>query len=97
LQYRKQERVNRRALRGEIVQTLQTHESAMPVTIRPYTEEWTGAVAEFNARMRAGAGDAEELQFPENHVPKWLTKAPGWHLFQEYFLAVEDATVRGVS
>ena len=62
------------------------------IRIQPYTEEFTGAVAEFNRRMRpAGV----PFGVPETGVPEWLPKLDGRKIHQEIFLAVEDGCVRG--
>jgi hypothetical protein len=62
------------------------------IRIQPYTKEFTGAVAEFNRRMRP-AGVPFEV--PETGVPQWLPKLNGRKVHQEIFLAVEDGYVRG--
>ncbi len=66
----------------------------MAISIRPYTEEFTPAVKQFNRRLVEG-GVAEEFLFPENHVSDWLPKAPTATVYQEYYVATEDSTVRG--
>lgn len=63
------------------------------IRIQPYTEEWTGAVKEFNRRVLATGLD-DDLRFPETHTP-WYPKNDGAPIFQEFYLAVEDAAVRG--
>ncbi len=64
----------------------------MAIRIQPYTEEFTGAVAEFNRRMRpAGV----PFRVPETGTPEWLPKRDGRKIHQEIFLAVEDGCVRG--
>jgi hypothetical protein len=65
----------------------------MPITIQEYTEKHVEAVRQFNQRLRAGG---EESQFAPSPIPEWLPKLPGRDLFQEYYLAVDDAgIVRG--
>ena len=54
------------------------------IQIQPYTEELTGAVAEFNRRMRpAGV----PFRVPETTAPSWLPKFDGRKVHQEIFLA----------
>jgi hypothetical protein len=62
------------------------------VEIKPFTPELARAVGEFNLRLKAGG---EFAQLPEQHIPSWLPHDGNARLFQEIFLAVEDATVRG--
>lgn len=66
----------------------------MPTVIRPFTEEWTAAVREFNRRLESG-GAPEEFRFPEQPGPDWRPETEAATLYQEYFLAVEGADVRG--
>lgn len=61
-------------------------------TIQPYAAEHVEAVKAFNARL-AKAGIV--LQFPESNVPAWLPKVDGREIYHEYYLAVDDADVRG--
>ena len=58
----------------------------------PCTREWACSVHEFNERMLAG-GLESELRFPEG--PEKPLAGSEDTLFQEYFLAVEGAHVRG--
>src|SRR5262245_26592240 len=60
--------------------------------MRAYTPELEGAVAEFNARLRA-CGSA--FRFHESCVPGWLPPGGGHPIYEEYFLAVDGAAVRG--
>jgi len=62
------------------------------IQIQPYTEELTGAVAEFNRRMRPAR---VPFRVPETTAPSWLPKFDGRKVHQEIFLAVEDGCVRG--
>ena len=65
----------------------------MPIKILEYTEAMTGAVMDFNRRIRAGGG---RLLFPTSPVPAWLPRLPGRKLYQEYFVALDaQAMVRG--
>jgi hypothetical protein len=66
----------------------------MPISIQPYTEDKIAAVRAFNARLAAG-GIAPEFHFPEHPVPHWLPKKDDRHIYQEYFLAIDDEFVRG--
>jgi hypothetical protein len=52
------------------------------------------AVRAFNQRLAAG-GIAPEFHFPESHIPHWLPKTDSQHIYQEYYLAVDDQFVRG--
>ena len=61
----------------------------MSITIHPYADEHVEAVRQFNGRLRAG-GEAA-YQFPASPVPAWLPKVAGRKLFQELYLAVDDA------
>ncbi len=64
----------------------------MVFRIGPYLEEHTAAVREFNNRVRASPG---AFEFPETSTPEWLPAAPGRHIFQERFVAIERGEVRG--
>jgi hypothetical protein len=63
------------------------------IRIQPYTEDWTAAVRDFNRRILTTGLD-EDLRFPESPVP-WYPKSETAPIFQEFYLAVEDASVRG--
>src|SRR5580700_3429836 len=64
----------------------------MSIDIRPYTEEFTESVVDFNRRV-APAGIP--FSIPEDPVPCWLPKRQGRTIHREIFLAVEDRWVRG--
>lgn len=66
----------------------------MAIAIQPYTEDRIPAVKAFNQRLAAG-GVAPEFQFPESHVPFWLPPLDRRRLYQKYYVALEDNTVRG--
>ena len=66
----------------------------MATAIEPYTKELIPAVKAFNQRL-AARGIAPEFQFPESNIPDWLPRLDGRQIYQEYYLAVEDAFVRG--
>lgn len=67
----------------------------MNIRVQSFTEPWTEAVKDFNRRLRA-AGLDPDLKFPESPVPEFPPQ-PGRELFQEYYLATEEAAaaVRG--
>ena len=57
-----------------------------------FAPEHTPAVQAFNRRLaRAGA----PWRFPETAIPDWLPQVAGVPVWQEYFLLLEDDTVRG--
>ncbi|MFN7140372.1 MAG: hypothetical protein ACK4UN_13630 [Limisphaerales bacterium] len=64
----------------------------MAIEIQPYTAAHEPAVAEFNQRLAAGGCP---FRFPEKSQPKWLPRAGENPLFEEYFVASEEAAVRG--
>lgn len=64
----------------------------MAIRIAPFEAAHSPAVQRLNARLRAGGC---RYRFPESPVPEWLPPAHGERLYQEYFLAVDDAEVRG--
>jgi len=66
----------------------------MAIVIQPYTADLVPAVKAFNQRLEAG-GIARAFYFPEQHVPCWLPKLDGRRIYQEFYLAVEDESVRG--
>jgi len=65
----------------------------MSIAIREHAEEYVEAVRRFNRRLADGGAAA---RFPCDPVPGWLPPVVGRRLFQEYFLAVDEAAeVRG--
>lgn len=66
----------------------------MPITIQPYTEDRVPAVKDFNIRLKR-AGAFSDFLFFENHTPESLPKLPGREIYEEYFVAIEGANVRG--
>jgi hypothetical protein len=60
--------------------------------IQPYTPDREPAVKAFNQRLKAGGCT---FQFPEASRPLWLPQAEGEVIFEELFLATDDAEVRG--
>jgi len=73
-------------------QTESRNMSHVGIRIQPFTEELTGAVAEFNRRMRPAK---VPFGVPETGVSSWLPKLDGRNIHQEIFLAVEGGFVRG--
>jgi hypothetical protein len=65
----------------------------MAVAIQPFEPGHGKAVTDFNRRL-AAAGSG--WSFPEQPEPSWLARAPGSPVFQEFFVAVDAACVRGV-
>lgn len=66
----------------------------MALAITPFTEDLVPAVKEFNARLLEG-GVFHEFQFHESPTCAWLPKIENRRIYQEYFVAAEDAAVRG--
>jgi hypothetical protein len=64
----------------------------MGIVITPFCEQHVEAVRAFNARLRAG-GIA--MPFPESHVCDEFPKVDGRSVYNEFFLGVDDGTVRG--
>src|SRR5262252_2475040 len=65
----------------------------MAIVLRPHSEELSAEVSAFNRRVHS----ATKLTyvFPESPRSAWLPKVDGRSLFQEFFLALDDGTVRG--
>ena len=63
----------------------------MAIEIIPYTADRIPDVHAFNGRLRSAG---IPYSFPESDVPAWLPP-PGDGLFQEFFLAADEDTVRG--
>jgi hypothetical protein len=66
----------------------------MPLAITPFTEDLAPAVKQFNARL-IDAGVFHEFQFHESPTCAWLPKIDNRPIYQEYFVAAEDGTMRG--
>jgi hypothetical protein len=64
----------------------------MSIRIVPYTASDSKAVKAFNLRLEK---EKIDFQFSEYPVSSWLPKGNGHTLFEEYFLAKEEDTVRG--
>jgi hypothetical protein len=64
----------------------------MSIVVQPFTDDHTPAVEEFNKRLRARA---ITYQFPESPIPWWLPRRDPIPLYQEYFVTLEAAVVRG--
>lgn len=65
----------------------------MTLEIVTYSAEHVPAVKALNARLREGG--VALFQFPESHVSWQLPKIDGRETYEEYFLARENAWVRG--
>lgn len=65
----------------------------MSIAIEEYQPRHRAAVRDFNQRMQ-GTLD-KELSFPEDPGMSWLPKGGHPRIYQEGFLAVEEATIRG--
>lgn len=65
----------------------------MAIVIQPYRAEHVDQVRDFNRRLRQ-AGETE-FAFPEHAVPDWLPRIDDRRIFQELFVAVDDAGVHG--
>jgi hypothetical protein len=65
------------------------------LAVMPFTQEWTGAVQAFNARLGAGGATEEHHQAPEHPTPEWLAKIDGTRLYQEFYVATQGHAVRG--
>ena len=65
----------------------------MAIVIQAYGAEHVEQVRAFNRRLR-DAGETE-FAFPESPVPEWLPRIDDRRIFQEPFVAVDDAGVHG--
>ncbi len=65
----------------------------MAIVIQPYRAEHVELVRDFNRRLRQ-AGETE-FAFPEDAVPDWLPRIDDRRIFQELFVAVDEAGVHG--
>jgi hypothetical protein len=65
----------------------------MAIVIEPYGTEHENAVRAFNRRLRDG-GELD-FEFPQAAVPHWLPPLPGRRIYQEYFVARDEAGVHG--
>ena len=65
----------------------------MPIAIQPYDAEHVEQVRAFNRRLR-DAGETE-FAFPESPVPDWLPRIDDRRIFQELFVAIDEAGVHG--
>lgn len=66
----------------------------MAIAIAPYTEKHIPAVVAFNRRLQAG-GAPPDYVFPESHISEWLPHESGSPLYNQFYLALEEETVRG--
>ncbi|MGA2034647.1 MAG: hypothetical protein ABSG68_20560 [Thermoguttaceae bacterium] len=62
----------------------------MHISFCQYQESMTEEVVRFNKRLQAGGLTS---RFPETPIPAWLPAQPGSRLFQQYFLAADEANV----
>lgn len=60
----------------------------MPLTIQPYRAEHEPLVAAFNQRLRA-AGEDENMVFYKSSEPRWLPRADGSCMYNEFFVALD--------
>ena len=66
----------------------------MPIVIEPYQPKHEAAVDDFNRRLQAG-GAEQDLVFYRWATPRFLSKAAGSNLYNEFFLALDGDIVRG--
>ncbi|MCU1295977.1 MAG: hypothetical protein JWO91_255 [Acidobacteriaceae bacterium] len=66
----------------------------MPIVIQPYRPEHEPAVQEFNARLKNGGAESD-LVFYRYAEPRWLPQVDYGHLYNEYFVALDNGVVRG--
>ncbi len=65
----------------------------MAIRIVPHCAELSGAVHEFNLRMRAGGSPWGFFVDPK---PEWIPQRPGQNVWREYYVAIDDGNaVRG--
>lgn len=68
--------------------------SFMSIVIQPYRPEHELAVAAFNQRLRQ-AGENEHMVFYRYAEPRWLPRTAGSRIYNEFFVALDNAVVRG--
>jgi hypothetical protein len=66
----------------------------LAIVIQPYRKEHEPAVAEFNRRLQASSGDPN-LVFSQSCTPRWLSPAENHPVWNEFYVAVDGASVRG--
>jgi hypothetical protein len=66
----------------------------MGTRIELYTKELVPAVKDFNTRLKAG-GCQPDFLFPESEISSWLPKLDGRPVYEEMYVALESAVVRG--
>ncbi len=64
----------------------------MAIEIRPFTQEHVPEVLAFNHRLAQNGG---KFQFRESPIPSWLPRRDPIPVYEEYFVAMEGAMVRG--
>src|SRR5215469_17916344 len=67
----------------------------MALVVKPYAEDHVQAVKDFNRRILAFGESYDSILFAEECVPRWLPPGEQCDTYNEYFLALEDETVRG--
>lgn len=66
----------------------------MPIVIQSFRPEHETGVREFNDRLQSSTGDRDLVFYPTSK-PGWLPKSTTAPVYNEYFVAVEGASVRG--
>jgi len=78
---------------ADLATTASARQPPVPIRIRAHKASFADAVEAFNERLRAAGQTA---RFPTSPEPEWLPNRPGRKLFQEHFLALDEAgAVRG--
>jgi len=66
----------------------------MAILIEPYREEHRVAMQDFNRRLQEG-GAGSNMVFYRSPQPHWLPHVENRPLYNEYFVALDGATIRG--
>lgn len=66
----------------------------MPIRIEPFVVDHIPEVKHFNERLQTGGAPAEYVFF-ETPEPAWLPRSSGGPVYNELFLALDGAVVRG--
>ena len=66
----------------------------MAIVIQLYRKEHESAVQDFNRRLQASSGEPN-LLFSQTCVPRWLPPSGNNPVCNEFYVAVDDAAVRG--
>ena len=64
----------------------------MPLVVKPFGDDHVAAVRQFNKRLEAGG---KPWRFPESPIPTVLARRDSILPYYEFFLALENDTVRG--